>query len=358
MKKRVLVISTVGLKYEGITSVIMSYLEAMDLSGLEVYVVGTIEVNEKIKNRIEKLGCELIEMPNRKAKPLSYFIYLSKYIRKKKIDVIHAHGNSGTLAIEMMAALLGGCKKRIAHSHNTCCEQKNADRLLRPIFNQTYTDALACGNEAGKWLYKDRNYHVLANGRNIEKYKFDCIKRKKMREELGIQNELVIGHVGGFVEQKNYKFILEIYRELIRIKPQIKFFMIGDGPLKDEIQKSAVDLNITFTGAIDNISDYISMMDGIVFPSLFEGLPLVVIEWQINGIPCVMSDVITTESIITPTVETESLKSGAEVWANHILRLIDNRDRMSDAKEGYEIISESEFNINKTVKWLKNLYME
>lgn len=162
--RRILIISTVGLIYDGITSVIVSYLKAMNREGLDIYIVGTIDVKDSIRNQIEAMGCKVIELPNRRSNPMNYFFQLSKFVRKKKIDVVHAHGNSGTLAIEMVAAWLGGCKKRIAHSHNTKCDQVKADKLLRPIFNIFYTDALACGSEAGRWLLEEKNLKYCKMG--------------------------------------------------------------------------------------------------------------------------------------------------------------------------------------------------
>ena len=122
-KKKVLIISTVGLKYEGITSVILANLEAMKRDDLEIYLAGTIEVHPEIAEKITGLGCEIIDLPNRRTDTTAYFKALIRVIRRKKIDVVHAHGNSATMTIEMAAAFFGGCRRRIAHSHNTCCEQ-------------------------------------------------------------------------------------------------------------------------------------------------------------------------------------------------------------------------------------------
>lgn len=357
MKKKILIISTVGLIYDGITSVIVSYLEAMDLSEMEIFVAGTVEVKESFRKRIEKLNCKVIDFPNRKKNPLAYIIELTKFIKNNGIDVVHAHGNSGTLAIEMLAAWIGGCEKRIAHSHNTQCNQKKADRFLRPLFNVLYTDALACGTAAGHWLFPRRKFTVMTNGRNIDEYKFDSSKRKQMRDREGLKDEIVIGHVGGFFEQKNHKFLVEVYKEIKKNEPNTKFYMIGDGPLKKEIENLCVGLDVVFTGSIDNISDYLNMMDGVIFPSFFEGLPLVVIEWQINGLPCVISDVITQECKLTDTVELKSIKDSPQKWAIQILKMVQEKNRLTDARIGAEIIMRSEFNIVKSAQYLRQIYL-
>ena len=354
--KKVLIVSTVGLIYDGITSVITSYLQAMNLEGLDVYVAGTIDVKPSIRKQIEDCGCAVVEFPNRRTETFKYFCALTKFVRKNHIEVIHAHGNSGTLAIEMVAAWLGGCKKRIAHSHNTKCDQVRADKVLRPLFNIFYTDGLACGDSAGQWLFGNRKFEVLINGRDIEKYKFNLETRNKIRSEHGINDEIVIGHVGGFVEQKNHKFLVEIYRELRQLEPNCKLFMIGDGPLKYDIEKLCCDLDVIFTGAIDNVSDYINAMDGMLLPSFFEGLPLVAIEWQINGLPCLLSNTITEECKISECVSYMSLVCTARLWAEVLLKMVKSNNREINSQGAYQAVERSKFNIKNSAKRLEQIY--
>lgn len=358
MKTKVLIISTVGLIYDGITSVITSYLQAMDLSDLDVYVISTIKEEKGIVKKIEKLGCNIVKLPSRKTQTVSYFINLITFIKKNKIDIVHAHGNSGTLSIEMLAAWIGGCKKRIAHSHNTKCNQVMADKILRPIFNILYTDAIACGDDAGRWLFRNNPFSVLSNGRDIELFSFDENIRQEKRTELNLKNEIAIGHVGGFFEQKNHRFLLEIFREILKEEPTAHFFLIGYGPLRAEIESSAEDLkdNLIFVGTTSNISDYLQAMDGMLLPSLYEGLPLVAIEWQINGLPCVLSDKVTKECAFMDNCVFMSLAESAEVWAKEIIALIKSNDRIQNSKRA---VSESKirgFDIQDGALKLKNIY--
>lgn len=353
---KVLIISTVGLIYDGITSVIVSNLQEMSLKELDIYVAATIDMKPGIKKQIENCGCKIVGLPNRRIETLKYFFALISFLKSNHIDILHAHGNSGTLAIEMLAGFLGGCRKRIAHSHNTKCDQVKADRALRPIFNLLYTDGLACGEAAGKWLFGSKRFDVITNGRNVEKYAFDMYKRNTIREQLGIGNEIVIGHVGGFFEQKNHMFLIEIYHEIKNIEPDSKMILIGDGPLKEDVEKISCDPDIIFTGAVDNVQDYLNAMDGMVFPSLFEGLPLVVIEWQINGLPVVMSDCITKECQLTENVEFMSLNLSPRQWAMKILEMIKNSDRMKDAIAALNDVSGSSFDIKVSSKKLERIY--
>lgn len=356
----ILIISTGGLIYDGITNVIVSYLEAMNLKGMTVYVAGPLKIEPEIREKITNLGCRVIDLPKRKQHTFLYFIELIKFIRKNKIKVIHAHGNSATLAIEMIAGMLGGCKKRIAHSHNTNCEQVRADHLLRPIFYKVYTNAMACGKDAGEWLFEKRPFKIIRNGRNIERYRFDEEKRIELREEKKLSDNIVIGHVGGFVEQKNHKFILEIFQNVRKINPNSKFFLVGDGYLRKEIERTAKSMGlydyITFTGNIKNVEDILQVMDGMVLPSFFEGVPLVTIEWQISGLPMIISDKVSDECICTDLVKKLSLNDSPMIWAEHIVSMVENNDRKKSSKQAECLIKKKGFDIRTNALELKKIY--
>lgn len=356
--KRVLVISTVGLIYDGITSVITSYLKVMNFSQLDIRIVGTIKIELPIRTEIENLGYKIIELPDRRNYTLKYFIALTKYIKREKIEIVHAHGNSGTLAIELLAAWIGGAKKRIAHSHNTHCDQVKADKILRPLFNILYTDALACGEEAGKWLFGKKTFKVITNGRDVNKYKYDSAIRKRMRKQYGLTNEIIIGHIGGFFKQKNHVFLIEIFRNVLDIQSNAKLFLIGDGPLKKEIQKSVEDIkdSVLFIGTTDHVENYLQIMDAMLLPSLFEGLPLVVIECQINGLPCFLSNKITKDCKLTDSVTFLSLENSPEMWSERLVQEVKKIDRSSMANVAIEKIKNSRFDIQTNADTLVKIY--
>lgn len=357
--KKVVIVSTVGLGYDGITSVIISYLEAMNKKDLKIFVVSTIKSEPEIENRIKKMDVEIIHLPSRKSDTAKYFFSLVSFIKKNRVDVIHAHGNSATLAIELLAGLIGGCKKRIAHSHNTKCERVRADRMLRPIFNLLYTDAIACGDAAGKWLFKNGNFIILKNGRDIQKYAFSLERRKEMREKYSIEKNLVIGHVGGFNKQKNHEFLIDIFRKIKEIDNDAVLLLVGDGPLRKEIEASVDDIktNVVFTGSVDNVDDYLNAMDCMVLPSLFEGLPLVVIERQINGVPSLLSNNISSECKLTDTVRFESLDNGPQIWASDVMELVKVTKRKSESIRNSRTVKEKGFDIKDNANILKKIYL-
>jgi len=355
--KNVLIVNTVGLLYDGINSVMLSNLEAMDKEGLKIYVASTVREDSAVRRKYKSLGCRIIRFPDRKKHPVRYFFALSAAIRKLHIEVVHANGNSGTLAVEMLAAKLSGCRKRIAHSHNTRCDQVRADRLLRPLFDRTYTDAVACGKEAGRWLFDDRPFMVIQNGRNLSSYAYDGGRREKMRRKLGLGDQLAIGHVGGFVPQKNHRFLIKIYKAIAKRRSDVKFFCAGDGALRKEIEKEAEGLDITFTGNINDIPDFLLAMDGMLLPSLFEGLPLVAVEWQASGLPAILADTISEDAVFTDFVKRMKLEDDAGKWADAILSMIDKDKRQEQALLGAEQAKVKGFDIRDSAGALRGLYL-
>jgi glycosyltransferase involved in cell wall biosynthesis len=356
----VMMISTVGIIYDGITSVILSYVELLKKNDVNFYVISTIKEEKSIIEKFEDDGCKIIRLPSRKENTMSYFHSLIKVIRKYRIDVVHAHGNSATLSIELLAAKIGGCKRRISHSHNTKCSQKKIDKILRPLFYTLYTDAVACGEEAGKWLYGGRKFIVLKNGRDLSAFRFSEEKRVDVRKRLAIDEKtIVFGHVGGFVDQKNHEFLIRVYKEIIDMIPNALCFCIGDGELRHKIEEIVhgygLSDRIIFTGNTDKVGDFLQAMDVMLLPSLFEGFPLVTIEWQASGLPCLLSDTITKECKIVDNVYYLSINENPKKWADLAINsLTDNRG--VDSERACYLIRKAGFDINDNSIELLKLY--
>lgn len=351
---RILQIPTGGLFLDGICSCIIDYMTAMDKSDMDVRVLATNRPEENMIEKIENSGCKVVLIPYRKKNVVKYFLTLYRYIIKERIDIVHVHGSSAIMSIELIAAKLAGCRVRIAHSHNTTCKNQKADKILRPFFNRSYTTAFACGQDAGRWMFGNRDFTIIPNGRNLKKYEYSVEKRSEYRNRLGIASDaLVIGHVGRFNRQKNHEYLVRIFSEVYKKERNSYLVLVGTGEKVDEIRKLVSELklekNVIFTGVIENISDYLSAFDVMLLPSLYEGLPLVVIEWQIAGLPCIVSDSVTKECKITSLVEFKSIEKEPEVWANDVrnLALQERKDKkniiFNEIKiAGYDIESGAE----------------
>lgn len=357
---RILQIPTGGLFSDGILSCIVEYMTAMDKSGMEVQVLATNNPEESVVEKVENSGCRVVSIPYRKKNIVKYFFALYRYISKEKIDIVHVHGSSAIMSIELVAAWLAGCKVRIAHSHNTTCENQKADKFLRPLFNRSYTTAFACGQDAGRWMFGKRKFTIIPNGRNLKKYEYDPKKRTEYRNKLGISSDaLVIGHVGRFNRQKNHEYLVRVFSGFYKKNRNSYLVMVGTGEKVDEIKNLVkeleLDKNVIFTGVIENVFDYLSAFDVMLLPSLYEGLPLVVIEWQIAGLSCIVSDTVTKECAITSLVKFESIKKGPVAWANDIRNLtLQNRN---DSKEViFNEIKTAGYDIESGAEKLKSLY--
>ena len=359
---KVLHIPTGGLFSDGILSCITDYMAAMDKTDLDIRVLATNNAEDVAVQKVEKSGCKILSIPYRKTNIVKYFFLLFRYLVKERIDIVHVHGSSAIMSVELVAAMLAGCKVRIAHSHNTTCEHQEVDKLLRPIFNMAYTEAFACGFEAGKWMFGNREFVIIPNGRDIKKYEYNAQNRNNYRKKLKIPSDaLVVGHVGRFNVQKNHKYLLRVFEELYKNDRNAYLILVGTGEkigeIKNLVKKSMIRDNVIFTGVIDNVADYLSAFDVMVLPSLYEGLPMVVIEWQIAGLPCIVSDTVTKECAITPLVKFKSLEESPENWARNIMD-ISLQDRERNKEMVFSSVRKAGYDIKLGARKLRDRYIE
>ena len=301
---RVLHVFTVPVTRNGITMFALQRLPGLRAAGAAVGFVAPGEVEPSLRAEIEAAGARLYVLPQKRP-GLAYVRALAALVRREKYDIVHAHGNSSSLFFEMLAAFLGGCRARVPHSHNTTCNHIRQDKWLRPFFYKSYTAAAACGRDAGRWLYEDRPFTVLPNAVDVPRFSFDPAARARTRERLGIEESaLVVGHVGRFNGQKNHRFLLEVFSRLLKARPDARLLLVGDGYLEAEVRAQAAPLGerVVFTGSVPDPETYLAAMDVMALPSLFEGFPTVLLEWQCAGLPTLASASVTREAALTPLV--------------------------------------------------------
>lgn len=353
---KILVVCTVPFETNGIVNVIMNYYTNMKSDSVKFDFIAHTSVDPGLRKRIENNGDKVFTLPNRKKNVYSYIRKLRRILKDGKYDIMHVHGNSALMEIELFAARKMKIKK-IVHAHNTQCTYKVLNRILYNSFMKSYDYALACSQASGKWLYKDHGFIVFNNSIDTRKYKFSMEKRRTMRKLLNISAEsLVIGHVGQFYAVKNQEYLLTILANLVRRKVEAVLMLIGDGEQRHYIEQKAKELNIyervIFTGITDRVQDYMQAMDVFAMPSTHEGLPLVGVEAQAAGLPCVFSDVITREMKMTETVEFLPINIEASIWAEHILKLYNSSDR----EKGVKCIQEAGYDIKKNASKLLEFY--
>lgn len=331
--KKILIVNTVAYVVGGISTVIMNYYKALPEFQYDFVVDHFID--ERYKTLIEEGGSRYFVLERNK-NPVRYAMQLFQIIRENHYDIVHVHGNSYTMGIELLAAKMAGCKIRIAHSHNSTCEHKIFSRMLQPFFEFFCNVRLACSEEAGKWLYKRKKFHVISNALNMENYVYSEKKRWEVRHTYSIPDAAVLlGHIGFFNEQKNQTFLIQLLSEL---EENYYLMFVGEGHLLEDVKKKARELGVShrvvFCGNSDNVPAMLSAMDIFVFPSKWEGLGIVMIEAQLMGLPCVASTNVPeitklhTESYYCPEILSE--------WKKQMITLSKKSDRYTLQRQAQE----------------------
>lgn len=244
----------------------------------------------------------------------------------QEFKAVHGHMTS-TASIYLPIAKKKGIPMTIAHARSAGVDPGWKGRLtlwLRRRLAEQTDYCFTCSSPAGEAVFGKKamdggRVQIIPNAIEAKKYQFNPEIREKLRKELKIEDKLVIGHVGRFSFMKNHKFLLEVFAELEKREKNIVLLLLGEGEGMDEIRTLAgrkeVEDKVIFLGNRKNVQDYYQAMDYFVFPSIFEGLPGTVVEAQAAGLPCLISDTITKEVILTPLVKNLSLKKTAEEWA-------------------------------------------
>lgn len=352
---KVLLINTVPLEANGISTFIINSAKVMSKENINVTISAPNMVDDQLKSDLKVNNILLIEIPNRMHNPINYYFKLKQVMQNNGYDVVHINGNSTTMAIELLAAKHANIKLRIAHSHNTTTEHPVVNKLLRGIFESNVNGRLACNEAAGKWLFKNQSYTVIKNGIFLKKYIFNDDTRKRIRNKYKItDDDVVIGHIGMFNFQKNQQFLLELLK---KIDSKYKLMLIGDGPnfkkIKEKAEKLGLQNRIIFTGVVNNVFDYLNSFDIFTLPSKFEGQPFVAIEALASGLPVIVSKNVSKEIDLTNTVKFASLESILS-WKKIINAIsIDKKSRMEESINNINILKkkgyDTENNTNKVL---------
>jgi glycosyltransferase involved in cell wall biosynthesis len=358
-KIKVLIIATTKFELNGITNVILNYYWAMEKSDMQIDFVIPNDIGNDLRNELGLFGSNIYKISGRNKKPFTYISKLSKLINKNSYDIVHAHGNSCTLALEMIAAKKGKVKVRISHSHSSNCKYKIIHKVLRKLFNNNYTHAFACGQKSGEWLFKGNPFVIINNGINLEMYKYDEMIRKEYRNKYGLNGKKVVGHIGHFSYPKNQEYLVKIFHELYKLDNSYRLILIGDGQLRQNIQEQVANLGLTntviFTGKTSEVPQLMQALDIIVMPSRFEGFPLTLVEAQSACLPCFVSDTISSEVAITDLVQFISLNKSPKEWANQI-NTFTPKNRRESSNTIYNQIAEAGYSITENAEKIKRLY--
>jgi glycosyltransferase involved in cell wall biosynthesis len=286
------------------------------------------------------------------------------FVSHLEYKIVHSHMDKMSGFI-LRSAKKAGKPIRIAHSHNTSSEGGIAAKTYKWVAGKLIlsnaTHLLACSNKAAKWLFagKDDKAKILKNGIEADRFVFSSEVRKQGREELKLSpDHFVVGHVGRFCHQKNHSFLVDIFAQLLKDKPEAVLVLVGDGPLRIEIERKVRDLNlqknVRFLGIRSDIARLLQAFDVFVFPSWHEGLPVTLIEAQGAGLPCIISDVITQEVDMGIDLVDYLPLSDKLNWVKQIKSLISRN--ITRSIPAYSL-SNKGYEIKNTAEWAEDYYL-
>lgn len=350
------------LKKAGVESVVFTYLRNMDLKGMEVHVLYDSDSLVDPPSDLADAGIKFVEIPPYQ-NVFKYMSSIKKLCRENKYDIVHSHMNVLSV-FSLFAAKCAKVPVRICHNHSTSSgfERKKdlLKKVLRPTAKVFATDYAACSELAGRWMYGDKIFDsgkvtVFNNAIDIDRYRFSEKERSELRDELGVGDELLVGHVGRFMDQKNHTFLIDIFYELKKIKSDAKLILIGEGENLDDtvekVKKLGLWDSVIFRGIVQDVERYYFAMDVFLLPSLYEGLPVVALEAQAAGLPCFTSDSVTRECDVTGAVKFLPVNSDPKRWAESIASAA-GRDRLSDN----DTFKNGKFNIENSAHFMKEYY--
>lgn len=350
----------------GVESVVMNYYRHIDRTKIQFDFICDNDSTNIPYKEIEELGGKVILIPPYQ-KVFKYHKGLKKVLKDGNYKIVHSHIN--TLSVfSLFAAKCAGVSVKIAHSHSTTNKKewkKNLMKLaLRPFTKLVATDYMACTEHAGRWMFGNKAFdtgkvYILNNAIDLDKFKYNEKLRKKIRKELKISDStVVIGHIGRFVTQKNHAQLIDIFNEYHKNNNNSVMMLIGQGPLMDTIKNkvNSLDLDdcVMFLGQKDNANEYYNAMDLFLFPSLYEGLGMVAIEAQVNGLEVLASKQVPFVANILNNMRFISLESDLTIWSNAInncVKLSSNREKNLDD------MNERGYNIKKEAKKLEEYYL-
>lgn len=312
---------------------------------------------------VEAKGCKIFKFREPSENYGEYFKALKKLMAEYPYTAVHAH-TMFSIGWVMLAAKQMKIPVRVSHAHSALIDGNSFvkslyEEVMRKLILSCSTDLVACGEKAGIRLYGKKAYekrgNLILNGIDTSLFAFSRNKREEIRAKYNLTNNFVLGHTGRLNEVKNQAFILNLMPEILKIKNNAMLLLVGDGDDREMLESIAKRLEIQdkviFTGNTSNVQDYLSAMDVFVFPSLYEGLPLSILEVQANGLPCVISDTVPPDVFLTDLIHPMNLKDSGDKWINKILSV-----KRETEKDYAEELKAAGFDLNTAMEKVYKIY--
>ena len=364
MSEPIRVLQMIGsLERGGSQAMVLNLYKAIDRNRIQFdFVLDHPELNQ-LQSTVEKLGAKIYYMPAFKGTNLVEIINSWDHFFEihSEYKILHSHVRSYASFYIPIAKKYG--VKTIIHSHSTS-NGNGISALIKAMLQYPLRYEadyfFGCSKMAGEWLFgkkvvQSTRYFLLKNAVDTKKYKYNSKIRADYRKLLGVsENSTVYVHVGRLHEAKNHMFLLDLFKELKQQRPESVLVIVGDGKLRDTIEKKITELdieqNVRLLGARDDVPEIFQASDCFLFPSKWEGLPVTVVEAQAAGLPCFVSDKVTKEVNLSELVVNLPIDKGTRLWVEEICKADYQRKNVSDK------IKKAGFDIEDSAEWLMHFY--
>lgn len=332
----------------GLETMLMNYYRKIDRTKVQFDFLVHREFEADYDAEIRELGGKIYHVSRLIPWSRKYQKELKNFFQEHpEYKIVHVHQDCLS-SVALKCAMECGVPVRIGHSHSSSAV-KNVKYLIKRYYMKKIpryaTDLLACGAMAGDWMFSGSKYQMIRNAIDTEQYEYSVEKKRQIRQEWKLEDKKVVGHVGNFTPAKNHTFLLEVFREISIKNPEANLLLVGGGEgmnaIKEKTKEMHIEDKVIFAGVRSDVQDCMQAMDVFVFPSLYEGLPVTMIEAQAAGLPCIISDRVSEECIVTDGLVTlQSLEESPNRWAEQIMEVW-NQPRKTHREElqkaGYDI---------------------
>lgn len=346
----------------GLETFVMNMYRHMDLNRVQFDFLCHRDGSFAYDEEIRSLGGRIYSVPRCNPLDPHYLKSVDAFFARHSYGVVHSHLDCMS-ALPLAAARRNGAGVRVAHSHSSRQDRDlkyPLKSLCKRFIAREATNLFACGEEAGRWMFCGAPFRVVRNGVDVTSYAFDAARRRRVRSMLGLEeSSLVVGHVGRFDVVKNQAFLVEAFAHLLERRPGAALLLVGDGQERERVEKRATELGIAsfvhFLGLRSDVPDLMQAMDAFCMPSLYEGLPLVLVEAQAAGLRCLVSGSVPADCDIAPgAIERADLSSGADVWARRLSLLVGTP---CDRTLGAPAVRSAGFDAAEVAKQLQSFYL-
>lgn len=332
----------------GVEAVVFNYYRAIDKSKYQFDFYYDADSTVEPPQDLIEMGARFIKTPPYQ-KLNEYLKTLEKYLKDNNYLIVHSHIN--TLSVfPLYAAKRAGVHIRIAHNHSVPggheLKRNIAKNVLKHFSKVNATNYFACSEKAGRWLFGNKDFNsgkvfVMKNAIDFSQYKRPIQETNNIKHKLNLQNKFVVGHVGRFTFAKNHKFVIEIFNEILKKRSDSVLLLVGDGELHkeivDQIHSLNLDNHVVMTGKVSDPQKYYAVMDVLILPSVYEGLPMTTIEAQAAGKNILISHAVPEEAVISDGCHFMDESASATDWAERAISVADKKIEYDHNKSDYDI---------------------